>query len=284
MVYRVSTSQLAQNGLNGILKNQATMDNIMSQISSGLRNDLDPVEKAQQLSYSVKISNNAQHIRNGETIMPQLTNQETTLSAISEQMIRLQEAMTQSQNPAVYNKEIAQVEVNEIKQNILSLANTRDSQGNYLFSGYKTQTKPFTDLESYQGDQGVNSIRVGDEALAVMNVPGDQVIGKNLQESFAKIQKFIDTGVADQTMFDSVQKSISDLSVTQTKIGTTINKITNFTDQNNEMNVLNKTRLSQIQDADIASLAVQLGAAKNASEAALKSYSTIQNLSLFNYM
>lgn len=283
-MYRVSTAQLAQNGMNAINQNQSKINDLISQISSGVRNDLDPVEKAQQISYSVRISNTAQNIRNGETVMPELTQQERALSAISEKLIQLQETMTGAQNPATYDKNATKEIVSTIKDEILSIVNSQDSQGDYLFSGYKSKTKSFGDLATYNGDQGVRQIRISDSALVDVNITGQKVITKNLTDAFSKIENYVNNGVNDKTMLDSVQKAIGDVSLQQTIVGSNINKINNFKTLNNEFQLQDKSRLSQIQDADLTSLISQLSQAKTASEASLKSYSIIQNLSLFNYI
>jgi flagellar hook-associated protein 3 FlgL len=284
MDYRISTAQLAQTGLQGIQKNQATLNDIISQISSGLRNNLDPVEKAQQLSYNVKISNTSQNIRNGATILPNLNDQDVALLSISDSLIQLKDVMIQSQNSATYDKNSMQMALTNIQQTVLSLANTQDSENNYIFSGFQSKTKPFSNINTYNGDQGVNKINIGDSATVNANTPGDSVITQNVMDTFNKFQNFITTNVNDPTMFDSVKQAISDISLQLANVGNNINKINDFSNLNDSLNLQNQTRLSKIQDADIASLATQLSSAQLAAQASLKSYATIQNLSLFNYI
>ena len=51
-----------------------------------------------------------------------------------------------------------------MKNEILSLANAQDSNGSYLFSGYKTSTLPFvkdiTGKINYKGDRGISSLSI----------------------------------------------------------------------------------------------------------------------------
>jgi flagellar hook-associated protein 3 FlgL len=284
MTYRISTSQLAQTGIDGINKNQAIMNDIVGQISSGIRSDLDPVEKAQKLSYTVKISNEAQNVRNGETILPNLNNSETAINGISEKLIQLQETMTASQNAATYDKESTKTIVASLKTDILSLANSKDSEGNYLFAGYKSQTPAFSDLNTYNGDQGVRQVRIGDSSFANANISGNNIITKNITDAFTKMDNFINSNTPDSTMLDSVQHAISDISVQQTNLGSSIKQINDGKNLSDQLTLQNQTRLSQISDPDLASLISQLSAAKNATEASMKSYNIIQNMSLFNYI
>lgn len=283
-MFRVSTSQLAQNGLDGFTKNQAVINNLLGQISSGNRSDLDTVERTEKESYTVRISNTAQYMRNGETVLPNMINQDSALNSISEKLIQLQETMIAAQDPATYDRNTTALYVNNIKEDILNLVNSKDSEGNYLFSGYKSQTPSFTNLNNYQGDQGVREIRIGENSLVQVNLTGNNIITNNVLSAFKKIDQFINSGINDVTMIDSVQNSIQDISLQQTILAGNINKISSFKNINTNLNLQNQTRLSQINDVDLPSLISQLVSAKTNSEASLKSYATIQDLSLFNYI
>jgi len=283
-MYRIATSQIAQSAIININKHQSNMDSIVQQISSGKKNNLDPLEKTQQLSYNVSISNKAQNIRNGDTVMPNLVSQESTLGAISDRLMQLHELMISSQNPVMKDEPSLKENLSAIKKDILALANTKDSQGNYLFSGYKSQTKPFPDLDTYNGDQGVSSIRIGDNTLVNINITGEKIITNNLKDAFNKLENYLNNGVNDQSMIESVQKSLADVSLQRTITGLNINKIENFSNINEDMMIQYKERLSQVEDADMPKLVSELSAAKTATEASLKSYAMIQNLSLFNYL
>lgn len=280
---RISTLQFTQSGINTIHKQQSHLNSLIEQISSGKRNDLDPIEKVQQLSYSVSISNKAQNIRNGDTVKSNLETQESALSAMTEKLMQLHETMIQAQNPAMKDEPSLKETVLAIKKDILAVANTQDAQGNYIFSGYKSQTKPFPDLNTYNGDQGVNSIRIGDNTKLNINITGEKVITYNVTDALDKIDNFLNTNIDDPTMIESVQKALADVSIQRTITGTNITRIEESRNINEGLSIQYQDRLSQIQDADMLKLASELTATKTITEASLKSYSMIQNLSLFNY-
>jgi flagellar hook-associated protein 3 FlgL len=281
---RISTLQFTQSGINTIHKNQSHMNNLMAQISSGQRTDLDPIEKVQKLSYNVSISNKAQQIRNGETVLPGLETQESALDGLTEQLMQLHETMISAQNPILRNEPSLKETISGIKKDILALANTQDSEGNYVFSGYKSQTKPFPDLNTYDGDQGVREIRIGDNTTVNVNITGEKVITTNLKDAFDKIENLLNNGVNDPTMISSVQKALEDISLQRTVTGTNMKRIDEAKNINEDLTIEYKERLSQVADADMLKLVSELSASKTAMEASLKSYSMIQNLSLFNYL
>ena len=285
MFYRVSTSQMQQSGLDTILKNQAIMNDVMGQISTGVRTDLSPIEIAQKESYSVRISNLAQNVLNAQRIEPQIQLQETTARSINETLIQMKELMIQSQNPAIYQKPVFHEQWNTLTAQLSSLVDAKDTLGNYVFAGYSGNTKPFPTLTgAYAGDQGVRKIQIAEGVMVDVNIPGDQLVTSNVVDSINKFDNFIATGTSDPTMQDSINKAIDDVSLASTKYGLALNQLDTFTDINKNESANKEAYVSKLSKADLPSLIAKLNQAKTGVEAAMKSYVIIQNLSLFNYM
>ncbi|MFX2609639.1 flagellar hook-associated protein FlgL [Enterobacter mori] len=53
-------------------------------------------------------------------------------------------------------------EINGIRANLLDLANNRDASGNYIFSGFKTDTPAFDEVGNYRGGEEVRRQTVAD--------------------------------------------------------------------------------------------------------------------------
>ena len=61
---------------------------------------------------------------------------------------------------------------------LLALANSQDGNGDFLFSGYKAQTQPFTGTiagVTYAGDQGTRAIQVSEWRDLPVSVPGSEL-------------------------------------------------------------------------------------------------------------
>ncbi|MDV7394842.1 hypothetical protein RZS08_25885, partial [Arthrospira platensis SPKY1] len=62
---------------------------------------------------------------------------------------------------------------------LLDIANTRDSEGAFLFAGFKEQTRPFTRTAGgdvvYNGDQGQRSLQIGPSRQVASSDAGDSV-------------------------------------------------------------------------------------------------------------
>ena len=89
-------------------------------------------------------------------------------------MLRAQELVIQASSDTLgaSDRETIALEVDEMKKEILSVANAQDSNGSFLFSGYKTATIPFVEDISgkinYKGDRGLSSLSIS-EFLKIKN-------------------------------------------------------------------------------------------------------------------
>lgn len=95
--------------------------------------------------------------------------EETALSSANDILTRLKELGLQAANDTLSlddRKSIA-VEMKALRAQLLSLGNTRDDNGNYLFSGTRVNTPAFSEKSDgqveYQGDQTQTRIPAGVE-------------------------------------------------------------------------------------------------------------------------
>lgn len=166
---RVSTAYFTQRGLNSMMEQQNRLAQIQEQISSGKRlgspSD-DPTGAAQILRLEQALSVTDQYQRNAENAQNRLTLGESTLNSVQNSLIRIRELAIQGTNSTIGNtdrKALAQ-EVREQLNQLVSLANTKDANQEYLFSGYKVTTKPFSQAADgtfvYSGDQGQRALKI----------------------------------------------------------------------------------------------------------------------------
>ena len=97
-------------------------------------------------------------------------------------MIRAQELIVQASNDVLgpSDREAIALEVDEMRKEILSVANAQDSNGSFLFSGYKTNTIPFAinnynGLIEYKGDRGVASLSISESNIMETTLDGGSV-------------------------------------------------------------------------------------------------------------
>lgn len=180
---RISTNQMFQRATDGILDQQSQMSKTQIQLSTGKRvvtpSD-DPTAAVQilQLQHSVDITNAYQ--TNIGYATSSLTSEEQAVSGVTDILQRVRELALQA-NTGLLDDPARQGIAQELQQNVkglLDLANSQDSNGDYLFAGYSTNTKPFSQTStgfSYAGDQGQRFIQIGASRQVAITDSGSDV-------------------------------------------------------------------------------------------------------------
>lgn len=180
---RISSSQIFQNGLTGITANQAKLNRTQQEISSGqrlLNAADDPVGAVRAIGIDTAIAKADQYVENGVYARTRLSNQESTVSSVINALQRVHELALQANNASQSNESRAAIarEVGAQFDNILQLANTRGSDGAFLFSGYQEQSQPFTfsaGSTQYHGDDGRRELKLGPSRSIADADPGSRV-------------------------------------------------------------------------------------------------------------
>lgn len=169
MAIRISTSQTFSQGTSSILENQSKVNETQLKLSKGtriLKPSDDPIGSAVALNLQKQIDSAAQYISNGETAKTRLEVEESALSHVTDILQRVRDLSLQAAN-ATLNKtdrDVITIEIEQRLDELVGLGNTQLASGDYLFSGFKSNVKPFTDngtgTIAYNGDQGIQQINV----------------------------------------------------------------------------------------------------------------------------
>jgi len=167
---RVSTSGMFTQGVQMMQRLQAALDHTQRQVSSGRRiltpSD-DPIAVARALEIRESISRLDQFDRNASIAQNRLAQEESALSSVNNVLQRVRELALQANNASQDNesRHIIAVEMRQQLDNLVQLANQKDGNGKFLFSGNLDDTEPVTrvgSLYSYNGDQGQRYIHIGE--------------------------------------------------------------------------------------------------------------------------
>lgn len=178
---RISTNQIFDQSLAAMLNQQAALSQTQSQISTGkriLNPSDDPAGSVQALNLQRELSLTEQYGANATAATNKLQGEESALKSAADILQRVRELAVQGLNDSntQEDRKAIAVEINQLNQQLLSLANTRDSNGDYLFSGFASNTQPYeTIFGAYQGDEGQRNLKVGAGVLVETNDPGSAV-------------------------------------------------------------------------------------------------------------
>ena len=169
MSLRISTSQLFQMGIKSVLDQQATVSKLQQQIASGKRIQSpadDPAGAVRILDVRQAIDTTTQYQRNINLARERLAVEDSTLDGFEDMLQRVRELAIQGNNDT-QNPQTRGAIATEIRQrleDLLALANTTGANGEYIFSGFSTETQPFAVDGAgnyvYQGDQGQRFLQV----------------------------------------------------------------------------------------------------------------------------
>ncbi len=145
---RISTPQINFNGIEGFRKHTEDLYNIKEKLSSGKRVNTpgdDPVAAARIYTLDKSIKQLDQWNVNGAYAQTKLQLEDTTLTNFTDVMQRIREltiyGMNDTQN--TNGRQAIAAEMRGLLENLKSLANTQDSNGEYIFAGDKSTTPAY---------------------------------------------------------------------------------------------------------------------------------------------
>ncbi|WP_213937115.1 flagellar hook-associated protein 3 [Pseudomonas sp. dw_612] len=119
-----------------------------------------------------------QYTSNISSTKSSLSLQETTLDSIGTALQRAKEIALSANNGIATDddRKAYAAELGQIQQQVLGLMNSKDSAGNFLFSGSKTDTPPYSQNSdgtyTYNGDQTSINLGIGDGLTVASNTTG----------------------------------------------------------------------------------------------------------------
>ncbi|MFT6086907.1 MAG: flagellar hook-associated protein 3 FlgL [Glaciecola sp.] len=221
---RVTTNLIYNQNLRSIDTNQGNLVDIQQQLATGkklLRPSDDPVGAAQVIRLTEELDKITQYQRNNDLTSSSLEQQETALRSINDVINRARVLTVQSGSGilAAQDRQAIGAEIEQIRNQVLDLMNTRNVSGDYIFSGYQSSTQAFEfnpsatgDKVSFLGDDGENQIQISDSVKIQSTSSGKSIF----QEVFARLNfevtaqsagVLIDTAnIDEQGTFDNFHK------------------------------------------------------------------------------
>ena len=304
---KISTSQLFDNSVNQMNRQQSKIAEMQAKLASGKQivKPSDDSEKSAVIQrLQTAIDRQSVYERSLDTAENRLASEESALMSSERILQRIRQLAVQSNTDtlSVDDKEILANEITSLREELLSLANTQDANGNYVFAGSNVQAKAF-DVNAdgdiiYQGDKTQTSVDISDQRRLVLNRAGDEV--------FASVDRVVDGDTQDISFFkviddfaqalatdneDALNLGLEEISSITEGMGASIADLgSRISTVNNQREILEDTNLryqdllSNAQDLDYATAVTKLSAELLSLEAAQASFAKISQLSLFNYI
>jgi len=198
------------------------------------------------------------------------------------------------------NRSAIGTQLEQIQADLLTLANSRDSNGNALFGGGATGNAYTTDATGatvYQGaatsqtlpignGQTVATSMTGPEVLTITDAHGNQV---NLIDAIGTLAATLKAGgsgaqTAASDGLTTLSNGLDAVTTAQTVIGTRESWIALTTQNQTAQSTARATEESQVGDTDVSKAAIKLQQLTTALQASQSCFVRLSQLSLFNVL
>lgn len=299
----ISTRLFFDRATQQIVSGQQRLAEVQVQLGTGKRinkasDEPDKVSTLQRLSSTIE--QQSSYRRNVGSLTERLEYQDTALQNVSGMLTRLREISIQYSNGTLSadQRRIAAIEVRGIRDQILSLANSRDSNGLGLFNGSRVNVDAFNSQGAYQGDQTSNDVPVGDARAVSNRRNGSDVFvsvirqGSNGPTAVGFFE--VIEGLAhnlELNKIDEVRQTIDEIarihqgiSLAQADVGSDLSVAEAQMTVIDEQLLRLRSLQSELQDVDYAEAVSRMQKEMLSLEAAQSSFAQASRLSLFNYI
>lgn len=298
---RISSGMIYELGVSAIQNRMAELVKTQQQLAAGRRvlapSD-DPVASAQSLQLKQSLSVAQQYQANITHATNALSLEDKVLAQITRVIQDAKVTAVNAGNPTLSpdNLKALATELKGRYQELLGLANTQDGNGQYLFAGYKSNVKPFTQSSGpgvYAGDTGVRSVQISASRRIAINdngqdifqpgVPGQDVF-KTLDDLINQLGSGSITPAQLSAALSGLDNALGNVLRVRASVGARLREL-DATDGTHADSVLQyQATLSDLMDLDYTKAITDLTRTQTSLEAAQKSFLAVSQLSLFNYL
>ena len=287
---------------------QASLSKTQMQLSSGkkITKPSDEPDKAAVVSrLQSAIARQQSYQETLKTANTRLTTEETTLKSASDVLSRIKELSTQAASDTLgaQDRQGIALEIDTLREQLLSLANTQDANGNYLFAGSRADQPAFgKDAQGrvmYQGDQARMQVNIGDSRRMNLNRPGSDVFVRAVRTDDKGVQSGVDFFQVLSDLSTAIRSSdhkamtrgVSEVDVLQNGISEGVGQVgADHAVVDAQNGVLDqivlqlKTSKSDVEDLDYTEAVTRMNRDELALQAAQSSFAKISQLSLFKFL
>ncbi|RKU00813.1 flagellar hook-associated protein 3 [Burkholderia sp. Nafp2/4-1b] len=181
---RISSAQFFQLNVSQMNDQQAQLAQLYQQISSGtsLQTPADnPVGAAQAVQLSMTSATLSQYSTNQTTALASLQAEDQALQSVSSVLTSVQTLVVHAGDGSLADSDRSALatQLQGYRDQLMTLANSNDGAGNYLFAGLNNSSAPFTSSPngsiSYVGDSGTRQVQIGDSSSVSQGDTGSAV-------------------------------------------------------------------------------------------------------------
>ena len=299
---RISTAQMFQQQVTAMLEQQVEMSRTEQQLATGKRLMSaadDPAASLRNLQLGDRLTQNEQYLKNLDAAQGRLELEEGALASSVDVLQRVRELAVQAMNASLGPGDLASIEV-EVRSHLdglLSLANSQNASGEFLFSGYQVDTKPFSSNGSgsfsYNGDQGQQYLQVSQtRQIAAADNGSDIFLGMDaaaggITSGFGILNDFADalaSGTVTGDTLTDIDTAMDRFLTVRADVGSRLRAVEEQRGTNESFELVLEKERSALVDLDYAEAISRFNRQLLALQASEQVFAKVQGLSLFNYL
>ena len=306
---RISTNMMFDIGAGGIGRQTSTLAHLQEQISAMkriVRPSDDPVAAARVVEVQQYLDITDQFATNVKTATASLDLEDTMLDSAADLIGQIRDMAIQAGSPSLSDsaRQSIGTSVRALYDNLMAIANRTDGAGDYMFSGFQGRTKPFAgDIDTlnaggditYNGDDGQRNIQISPDRYVAVSDAGSDIFvrtgnGESVFKTIASLVAVVE-GPMTATYSADINTAISRLGLAgahvtdvRASVGSRGNEVETSGSLNADLALQYKQNLSVLQDLDYAQALTDLTKTQTTLEAAIKSFASVSQLSLFKYL
>lgn len=294
---RVSTGQIQRIMMQSMEQSGADYGNLLQQMAGGnrlLKPSDDPLATVRLQGIDKELSALGQYQKNAEQVKSRLGQEETQIDSMKDTLLRLRDMTLQAGNGAYSqaDRQALTQEMQSLQDTLLSLANGRNEEGHYLFSGSNTDQAAVVEEPpgtfTYQGDDYQRQVAIANGVTIAANDSADSLLfnGGNVLQDINDFIQVLETETGDisaqvSDMLTSLDKGIGNVTRTLTDLGGRINGLEQVVSAHGEMQVFGQGLHNDLSALDYGEAAMNMQQMLLALQSTQQAYVNVNKLSLF---
>ncbi|MCJ2186843.1 flagellin N-terminal helical domain-containing protein [Novosphingobium beihaiensis] len=302
-IVSTSTSAFYERARTNMKDLRLKAESLQAQVGSGeklSRSSDDPVAAARLRSLARIEKLSGIDKANTDRANADLSLADEAMTNMSTAIIRAQELATKAASDTLTSDQRASIatELDQIQQDLMTLANSRDSNGHALFGGESVGNAYELDASGnavYIGTNSSDSLPIGEGQSVPRSVTGKQIFEftdgsgstTDVMATIKSLSEALKGGVADPAgaasdALTSLRSGLDTLSTTQTVVGTRLAWLDTVADRRINLSELRASEKSDLGGVDPAATLASLQEALTVLEASQASFTKLAGLSLFD--
>ena len=290
--FRMPNQMLVNNSLIALEQSFRKLSDLQGQASSlkRLQKPSDgPADVVSAMQLHAGMSQSTQYTRNLSDAQGWLGNADNALTATFTQLQKVNDLVVQATNSSLDANARAGIatQIDSIRQTLIGLGNTTYA-GRPIFAGTASGDNAYDSNGQYVGVSSAVERNIAPGQRIQVNVNGDTVFGPPGNDVFATLSQISNAVRTDPTQLSALQTTLStqtnQVQTSLAQVGSQFLRVQNMQSQNTSNGLTMKQNLSSIEDADIASVMVNLQAQQVAYQAALEATAKAIQPSLTDFL